>query len=153
MWLWCANVSVVVTRLQKIWRKSGACSSCRCVRSALVVENGISMLLLQLSILLSAEVNQTLHDVWPSPQLVLYMYILGALTPWQNFAVCKIHFAFNFKSCVLLYWQHYCTALEQWSSAKLCGIGQGMLLRMARCFFHMYIQRGSHYMVLPCHIF
>jgi len=26
------------------------------------------------------------------------------------------------KSCVLLYWQRYCTALEQWASAKLCGV-------------------------------
>ena len=26
------------------------------------------------------------------------------------------------KSCILLYWQHYCTALDQWASAKLCGV-------------------------------
>jgi len=26
------------------------------------------------------------------------------------------------KSCVLLYFQRYCTALEQWASAKLCGV-------------------------------
>jgi len=43
--------------------------------------------------------------------------------PWAgtlrigNFVSCKIHFAS--KSCVLLYWQRYCTALEQWASAKL----------------------------------
>jgi len=35
----------------------------------------------------------------------------GALAPWQNFATCKIHFAS--KSCVLLYWQRYCMALQQ----------------------------------------
>ena len=29
----------------------------------------------------STEVNQTLHDVWPSPGLVHYIYILGALAP------------------------------------------------------------------------
>ena len=29
----------------------------------------------------SVEVNQTLHDVWPSPGLVHYIYILGALAP------------------------------------------------------------------------
>ena len=28
------------------------------------------------------------------------------------------------KCCVLPYWQHYCTALEQWASAKLCGVEQ-----------------------------
>jgi len=27
------------------------------------------------------EVNQTLHDVWPSPGLVHYIYIFGALSP------------------------------------------------------------------------
>jgi len=26
------------------------------------------------------------------------------------------------KSCVLLYWQRYCTALEQLASAKICGV-------------------------------
>jgi len=37
------------------------------------------------------------------------------------------------KSCVLLYWQRYCTALEQWASAKLrCCVVQGMELRNFR---------------------
>jgi len=40
-----------------------------------------------------------------------------ALASWRNFALCKTHF--TFKSCVLLYWQCYCTALQQWASAKL----------------------------------
>jgi len=31
---------------------------------------------------------------------------LGALAAWQNFARCKIHF--TSKSCICLYWQHYC---------------------------------------------
>ena len=59
----------------------------------------------------SQEASQTLHDVWPSPGLVHYrpIYILGALAPLQNFARCNIHFAS--KSCALLYWQRYCTAL------------------------------------------
>jgi len=34
----------------------------------------------------------------------------GALAALRNFARCKIHFAS--KSCALLYWQRYCTALE-----------------------------------------
>jgi len=50
--------------------------------------------------------------------------ISGALAPWRNFARCKIHF--TSKSCVLLYWQRYCTAFEQRPSAKLCGMLQGM---------------------------
>ena len=34
----------------------------------------------------------------------------GALVPLRNFVWCKIHFAF--KSCALLFWQCYCTALQ-----------------------------------------
>jgi len=29
----------------------------------------------------SPEANQTLHDVWPSPGLVHYLYIFGAFAP------------------------------------------------------------------------
>ena len=29
----------------------------------------------------STEVNQTLKDVWPSPELIHYIYIFGALVP------------------------------------------------------------------------
>jgi len=47
----------------------------------------------------SPEANQTLHDIWPSPGLVRYVYILGAFVPLGNFARCKIHFAS--KSCVV----------------------------------------------------
>jgi len=40
----------------------------------------------------SPEANQTLHDVWPSPGLVHYLYNFGGSCP-LNFARCKIHFA------------------------------------------------------------
>jgi len=59
----------------------------------------------------SPKANQTLHDVWPSPGLVYYIYTFGGSCPWQNFVRCKIHF--TPKSCVLAYWQRYCTALKQ----------------------------------------
>ena len=42
----------------------------------------------------------------------------------------QIYFAS--KSCVILYWHRYCTTLEQWASAKLCDVGQGMELRNFR---------------------
>ena len=81
------------------------------------------------------EANQTLHDVWPSPGLLHYIYIFGGLLPpWRTFATCKIYLAFKF--CVLLYWQRYCTALQQQASAKLCGVVRGMELRNFR--------RGRH---------
>ena len=79
----------------------------------------------------SAEANQALHDVWRSSALVRYYYtLLGALAPQRNSGRCKIHFASKF--CVLLRWQRYCTALEQWASAKLCCVVQGIKLRNFR---------------------
>jgi len=74
-----------------------------------------------------------LHDVWPSPGLVHCMYTSGTLALYRNFAGCKIHFAS--KSSVLLHWQRYCTALEQWASAKVC---DGMELRNFRRGRHLY---------------
>jgi len=59
-----------------------------------------------------------------------------SLAPWQNFALCKIHF--TSKSCVLLYWQRYCTKLQQRARAKLCGMVQGMELRNFRRGRHLY---------------
>jgi len=44
----------------------------------------------------------------------------GGFCSYNGMAWCKIHFAS--KSCIILYWQRYCTALEQWASAKLCGV-------------------------------
>jgi len=32
----------------------------------------------------STEANQALHDVWPSPGLVHYIYIFGICCPWRN---------------------------------------------------------------------
>jgi len=75
-----------------------------------------------------------LYDVWLSPGMVHYIYIFGALAPWRNFARCKIHFMS--KSCVFLYCQRYCAALQQRVSAKRCIVVQGMELRNFR--------RGRH---------
>ena len=64
--------------------------------------NGFRVLASLLHRCRSPQANQTLHDVWPSPGLVHYMYTFsGALVPWRNFARCKIHF--TSKSCVLRY--------------------------------------------------
>jgi len=85
----------------------------------------------------STEVNQTLHDVWPSPELVHYVYIFWAVAPWQNISRCKI--CFSSKSCIILYWQRYCMVFEQWTSAKLCGMVQGMQLRNFWRGRHIYL--------------
>jgi len=47
--------------------------------------NGFRVLVSLLHRRRSTEVNQTLHDVWPSPALVHYIYTLGALAPLTEF--------------------------------------------------------------------
>jgi len=42
------------------------------------------------------------------------------------------------KFCVRLYWQRYCTALQQRSSVKLCGVVQRMQFRNFRRGRHLY---------------
>jgi len=54
--------------------------------------NGFRVLASLLQRRRSPEANQTLHDVWPSPELLHYT-LLKALASWQNFARCKIHFS------------------------------------------------------------
>jgi len=63
--------------------------------------------------------------------------MFGRLVSWYTIYTfslsltrCKIHFAS--KSCVLLYWQRYCTTLEHWVAAKICGVVQGIDLRNFR---------------------
>jgi len=85
----------------------------------------------------SPEANQTFHNVWPSAWLVHYIYIFGGsrpdgILPSAKFTLCP-------KSCILLYWQRYCTALQQQASAKLCGIIQGMKLRNFLRGRHLYL--------------
>jgi len=63
-----------------------------------------------------------------------YIHFRGLL-PRRNFAWCEIQF--TSKSCVLLYWQRYYTALQQWASAKLCGVVRGMELPKFRTGRHL----------------
>jgi len=78
---------------------------------------------------------QCLAVSWAGTLVSTYTFS-RALAPWRNFATCKIHFTSN--SCVLIYWQRYCTALQQRASAKLCCVIQGMELRKLRCGRHLY---------------
>jgi len=70
----------------------------------------------------STEANQTLHDVWPSPARLHYRPIhFWRLLPGNG--ICQVQNSV----CVLQVlrspnWQRYCTALEQWARAKLCGV-------------------------------
>jgi len=98
--------------------------------------NGFGVLASLLQRRHSPEGNQTLHDVWASPGLVHYIYIFGGSCPWRHFARCKTHF--TSKSCVLLYCQRYCTALQQRASAKVGGVIHGMELRNFRRWRHLF---------------
>ena len=80
--------------------------------------NGFRDLPLLLQRLRSPEANQTLHDVWPSPDWHTIYTFSGVLAPWQNFARCKIHF--TFKYCIYLYWQRYCSDVARRRTTKLC---------------------------------
>jgi len=73
--------------------------------------NGFCVLVSLLQRRRSTEANQTLHDVWPSYGPVHYIYVFGGSCPVTEF-------------CALLFWQRYCTALQYWPSAKLCGVEQ-----------------------------
>jgi len=103
--------------------------------------NGFRLLVSLLQRRRWSEANQTLRDVWPFPGLVHYIYIIWSTCPGRNFARCKIHF--TSKSCVLLCWQRYCTALQQRALAKLCGVVHGMELQNFR--------RGTTYIWLGGH--
>jgi len=86
----------------------------------------------------SPEANQT------APSLAMVPLVsctgthtfLEVLAPWRNFATCTIHSAS--KSCVLLYWQIYCTALQQRGQPNCSGVVQGMELRNFRRGRHLY---------------
>jgi len=65
----------------------------------------------------------------------VYIHFWGLL-PQRNFARCKIHFVS--KSCILLYWQCYCTALEQQVLAEIYVMLQGMELRNFCRGCHLY---------------
>ena len=90
------------------WRVSGTPANFNGFRVLASINTGL---------LYSTDVNQTLHDVRPCPGLVHHIYIgEGLSTP--NGILSGTKFTAS-KSCILLYWQRYCTALKQCTSAKL----------------------------------
>jgi len=102
----------------------------------------------------SPQANQTARRLAISCAVgTLYMHF-GGLALLENFASCKVHFSSI--SCVLVYWQRYCTALEQRASAKLCGVVEGMELLNFRRGRHLYSARrpsrwaSAHILVNIC---
>jgi len=86
----------------------------------------------------SPEANQTLHYVWPLPELVDNVYIFGGCCPVMEFCHVRAKFTLRPPSLALCSWQRYCTPLEQWARAKLCGIKHRTPPRA-------YIQQGDHH--------
>jgi len=82
--------------------------------------NGFCVLATLLQRRRSTKADQTLHNVWPSPGLLHYIYIFGVYCPLTEF--CQVQNSLCIQSYILLYWQHHCTALQQRASAKLCSI-------------------------------
>ena len=77
-----------------------------------------------------------MHNVWPSPGLVHYIYIhfpgllpRNRILPHAKFTLRPI-LAFSYFGGVM--------ALEQWASVKFCGVVQGMELRNFRRGRHRY---------------
>jgi len=70
----------------------------------------------------SMEGNQTLQCLAVFWAGTLYIHYSELLPTVRIFPGAK--FTLRPKSCVLLYLQRYCTALEQWAPAKLCGVQQ-----------------------------
>jgi len=73
---------------------------------------------------------------WPSAGLVHCIYILRGSCPLTEFY--QVQNSLYVPNLVLLYWQRYCTALQQQTSAKLCGVVQEMELRNFHRGRHLY---------------
>ena len=97
--------------------------------------NGFRVLASLLQRRRSPEANQALHDLWPSPGLVHYIYIFVFFAPDGILPRAKVTFRPNL---VFSYCHRYCMALQQRISAKLCAVVQGMELRNFRKGCHLY---------------
>jgi len=83
--------------------------------------NGLCVLASLLQRRRSTQANQTLHNVSPLPVLVDYVYIFRRLL-LRNGILPGAKFTLRPPSLALSYSQRYCTAVEQWPRAKLCGV-------------------------------
>ena len=88
--------------------------------------NGFRVLVSLLQRRCSTEANQTLHDVWPSPVLLHYVYVLGVSCP-RNGILPGARFTLH-PSLALSYIGSVTArhSMQQRASAKVCGVVQGM---------------------------
>jgi len=85
--------------------------------------NGFRILASLLQRRCSMEANQTLHDVWPSPALVHYIYIFGGFCSLTEFCYVQNSLRIQVLHSPIL------VALLHSTPAKLCGTVQGMELQ------------------------
>jgi len=98
--------------------------------------NGFRVLASLLQLCRSPEANQTLHDVWPSPELVHCIYIFGSSCPVTEFRHVQNSLCVQvLRSPILAALLHGTAAA---GSAKLSGVVQGMELRNFRRGRHLY---------------
>jgi len=73
---------------------------------------------------------------------ILYIHF-WAFLPLTEF--CQLQNTLCVQVLHFLYWQYCCMAFEQWASAKVCGVWQGMELQNFRRGRHLYLAgRPSH---------
>jgi len=70
--------------------------------------NGFRVLALLLQRRRSTEGNQTLHDVWPSPRLVHYIYLFGGSCPVMEFCQVQNSLRIQVMCSPILAAVHYC---------------------------------------------
>jgi len=104
--------------------------------------NGFLVLVSLLQPRRSSEASQTLHDVWPSPGLLHYIYIFGGSCPLTEFR----HMQNSLCVQVLRSRSLKLAALLHGSPAKLGGVVQRIELRNFRRRRHLYTAgRPSHW--------
>jgi len=81
--------------------------------------NGFHLLASLLQRRRSTEVNQILHDVWPSPGLLHYIYILGGFCPLTEF--CHVQ---NYSLCVQVLRSPIFAALGLLHDTRAVGVSQ-----------------------------
>jgi len=92
----------------------------------------------------SPQANQTLHDAWPSPVLVHYIYIFGGSWPLTELPGAK----FTLRPSLALSYIGSVTAQHSSSGvSKLCRVVQGMKLWNFRRGRHLYsyTRQGGHH--------
>jgi len=84
--------------------------------------NGFRVLVSLLQRRRSTKANQSLHNVWRLPRLLDCIIIHFRRLLLRNGILPGAKFTLRPPSLALSCWQRYCTAVEQWARAKLCGV-------------------------------